>query len=650
MSPETASAEDSPSGSFGQYQLLEKIAQGGMAEIFRGRALDAQGLERPVVIKRILPHIAASPEFVEMLVDEAKIAVMLSHGNIAQIYDLGKVADDYFIVMEYVEGKTLSQIMKRLKTQGKLMPVAYAAYVCREIASALDYMHRKTDDEGNLLHIVHRDISPQNAILSTAGTIKIIDFGIAKAKTKVSTTDSGVLKGKFAYMSPEHAEGLKLDHRTDIFSLGVILFELLTGTRLFKGKTNMETVKRVKKAKVPAPSGIRSAIPKSLDRIVLKALQKDRNKRYQSAHDLLQDLTKFLVVHFPDFSPRELVSYLPSLFPEISPPEKPTRENTPLVPHEAEGLRLKPPGGDWSSKEDTVGADSEVIRQKHREAEVFEVEGTQRTDSSSIGLSDVPVRIRRPIVRPLWIGLGLGSALLILLAAWAGVRYAPILRERVFGPKTDRSMLEKIAKKNAFLKGRQEAAKKPEPVPAKPVAPAAPLAPAPPVPPKSKTLPPPPPQIPVSAGLSSIAVDSSPQGARIFLNDIDTGRVTPYVFDELKPGTKKIGLTLDRHRFWEGDVSVAAGQKAQVKPTLALNVGSLEINSLPPGAEATVNGKPVGRTPLALPDLSPDSLHEIVLTLDGYEIWRGSAKIFGGKSEVLNVPLKKKLPDEPLPE
>src|SRR5262249_34240355 len=153
------------------------------------------------------------------------------------------VADDYFIVMEYVEGKTVSQIMKRLKVQGKLMPIAYAAYIVREIAAALDYMHRKTDDDGHPLHIVHRDISPQNAIVSVAGTIKIIDFGIAKAKTKVSTTDSGVLKGKFAYMSPEHAEGLKLDHRTDLFSLGVILFELLIGQRLFKGKNNMETVK-----------------------------------------------------------------------------------------------------------------------------------------------------------------------------------------------------------------------------------------------------------------------------------------------------------------------------------------------------------------------------------------------------------------------
>ncbi|MBI2982563.1 MAG: serine/threonine protein kinase, partial [Deltaproteobacteria bacterium] len=276
---------------FGQYQLVEKIAQGGMAEIFRGKALDFQGIEKPVVIKRILPQIAASQEFVEMLIDEAKIAVLLSHGNIAQIFDLGKVADDYFIVMEYVDGKTLSQMMKRLRTLKRRMPIGYALWLCAEIANGLDYMHRKTDDGGNPLHILHRDISPQNIILSTSGTVKIIDFGIAKAKTKISTTDSGILKGKFAYMSPEHAEGGKLDHRTDIFSLGVILFELLTGDRLFKGKNNRETIARVKKTKVPPPSQLREKVTKDLDRIVLKALAKDRGKRYLSALEFHGDLT-----------------------------------------------------------------------------------------------------------------------------------------------------------------------------------------------------------------------------------------------------------------------------------------------------------------------------------------------------------------------
>lgn len=352
---------------FGQYQLIEKIAQGGMAEIFKGKALDSQGLERAVVIKRILPHIAASPEFVQMLIDEAKIAVMLNHGNIAQVYDLGKVGDDYFIVMEYVEGKSISQIMKRLRLSGLLIPVPFAMAICAEIAQGLDYMHRKTDDAGHPLNIVHRDISPQNVILSVYGTIKIIDFGIAKAKNKVSVTDSGVLKGKFAYMSPEHAEGLKLDNRNDIFSLGVILYELLTGERLFKGKTNQETIKRVKKARVLAPSEKRTEIPKALDDIVLKALARDRNQRYQSAGELAHDLHKLLIQIAPHFTPQNLVEFLHDLFPENAP--ETLKESLAHEPTPSRGLVISNPSADIL--EETMAADTSILKQKFKETEVY---------------------------------------------------------------------------------------------------------------------------------------------------------------------------------------------------------------------------------------------------------------------------------------
>jgi serine/threonine protein kinase len=662
MSLEAATSDSHEPTPFGQYQLIEKIAQGGMAEIFKGRALDAAGLERAIVIKRILPHIAASPEFVEMLIDEAKIAVMLSHGNIAQIYDLGKVADDYFIVMEYVEGKTVSQIMKRLKTQGKLMPIAYACYIVREIAAALDYMHRKTDDGGNPLHIVHRDISPQNAILSTAGTVKIIDFGIAKAKTKVSTTDSGVLKGKFAYMSPEHAEGMKLDHRTDIFSLGVILFELLTGQRLFKGKNNMETVKRVKKAKVPTPSSLRPAVPKVLDQIVFKSLQKDREKRYQSALDMVQDLTKFLVNHYPEFSPREMASYLRDVFPEIVPPDRNPQEETPVVPHEVPKA-LKPPGGEWSSKEDTVGADSEVIRMKHREAEVFEVEGTQRTDSSSLDVAPEPSKTGFFLRPPVKAALGAAILLLLLGLAWAGVRYGPAMKAR-FWKTPEQKMLDLAVRKAELMKRLKVMKQNPETAPMAVKPPATEVTqrqqPIPPKTPIAKTEPaktepkpeikPPAPPPPSVSSLGSIAVDSTPPGAHIYWNDVDTGHVTPFVLENVPPGSQRIGLTLDRYRFWEGSTAVMGGQVARVATALQMNSGTLEIRSSPDGAEVTVNGKTAGRTPLTLPDLAPGTLYEIVLNREGYEPWTGTAKIFGGRSEVVNAALVKRRLTEPLPE
>jgi serine/threonine protein kinase len=231
---------------FGQYQLLEKIAQGGMAEIFRGKAKDLHGIEKPVVIKRILPQIAASPEFVEMLIDEAKIAVMLSHGNIAQIYDLGKAGDDYFIVMEYVEGQNLSKIHKKNLRLGKLIPLPIVCTIIAEVAKGLNYMHRKTDEEDRSLNIIHRDISPQNIVISYSGTVKIIDFGIAKAAVKVGQTESGILKGKFAYMSPEQALGKPLDHRTDIFSAAVLFYEMLTGDKFFNGETQFEVLNQIR--------------------------------------------------------------------------------------------------------------------------------------------------------------------------------------------------------------------------------------------------------------------------------------------------------------------------------------------------------------------------------------------------------------------
>ena len=597
----------------GQYQLIEKIAQGGMAEIFRGKALDPYGIERAVVIKRILPHIAASPEFVEMLIDEAKIAVQLSHGNIAQVYDLGKVVDDYFIVMEYVEGKTLSQIMKRLKNQDKRMPVPHAVSICAEIAGGLDYMHRKTDESGHPLNIVHRDISPQNVIVSTAGTVKIIDFGIAKAKTKISTTDSGILKGKFAYMSPEHAEGERLDHRTDIFSLGIILHELLTGQRLFKGKNNPETIKKVKKAKVPVPSEVRSAIPRALDEIVLKALQRDRDKRYPSAHDLAQDLTKFLITRHPEFSPRDLIRFLQELFPEIAPLEKMAHEETPIVPIVIKkGKNGK--GEEEEPHEVTAAADSQVLRMKLKETEVFHVPEIEKEEpeeekeekAEEEGTAKIPLaRIRRAVIRFLAAGLVLG------LVMGGGIY-----------------LYRTLAKSSWFTK-------KPETPP-----PLSPLIPQP------STITPQPLAAPSPSPFGTLSIDSAPRGAHIFLNDADTNKVTPAALEKIPAGdVQKIGLYLEKYRFWEGKIQVEGGKTAPLSISLDLNYGDLEINSLPEGADVVLNGQTVGKTPFTLAKVPPDSAYEVVLRRHGYEPWEGQVKIFGGKREVVNISLKKMRPE-----
>ena len=299
---------------FGHYFILEKIAQGGMAEIFKGLTYDFMGLKKFIVIKRILPHIAANKEFIDMLVAEAKIAVNLSHGNIAQIFDLGKVGNDYFIVMEYVDGKNLSQIQRKSLENRQRLPVDHCVYFISALCDALDYMHRKKDEQGIDLGIVHRDISPQNIIVSYSGNVKLVDFGVAKAAFKLGEGEKGILKGKFAYMSPEQAEGEEIDSRSDIFSAGIVLWEMLVGQRLFKKKSNSETVMAVKEMAVLPPSHFRNDIHPELDTIVMRALERDIHKRYQSAHDMGLDLTKYLLKYYPEFKPGSVSEFVAHLF------------------------------------------------------------------------------------------------------------------------------------------------------------------------------------------------------------------------------------------------------------------------------------------------------------------------------------------------
>lgn len=315
----------------GQYLLQEKIAQGGMSEIYKGLAEDSHGIKKTVVIKKILPHIAANKEFVDMLVSEAKIAVHLSHGNIAQIYDLGCSRGDYFMVMEYVDGKSLSRIHKKCLKEGRLIPFEYSCYFISEVANGLDYMHNKTDPAGNSLGIVHRDISPQNIIVSYSGTVKIIDFGIAKAAFKLDETEAGILKGKFAYMSPEQARGDAIDGRSDIFSLGIILHELLCGRRLFKEKDNKATIRNVRRAEINPPSFYNGDVPKELDEIAMKALAKEPERRYQHARELTGDIQKFVHQAYPDFQLSSVSEFVARLFADEEKDEDQEKEHTPLL-------------------------------------------------------------------------------------------------------------------------------------------------------------------------------------------------------------------------------------------------------------------------------------------------------------------------------
>jgi serine/threonine protein kinase len=299
---------------FGKYYLLERINVGGMAEVFKAKTFGVEGFERLLAVKRILPNIAEDEEFITMFIDEAKIAVQLQHANIAQIFDLGKVDDSYFIALEFVNGRDMRSIFDRMRSRGESVPIPMACYVIMQVCEGLDYAHNKRDGQGRELHLVHRDISPQNVLIGYEGEVKLIDFGIAKAAGKAGKTQAGILKGKFGYMSPEQVRGLPIDRRSDVFAVGIVLYELLTGERLFIGESDFSTLEKVRNVEIMPPSSYNKKIPQELERLVLKALARDPEDRYQNAIDLHDDLQSFLYSVGEFYSRKDLAAWMKKTF------------------------------------------------------------------------------------------------------------------------------------------------------------------------------------------------------------------------------------------------------------------------------------------------------------------------------------------------
>ncbi len=302
---------------FGKYILLEKLATGGMAEVFLARSQAAGGITKFVAVKRILPQYADSPEFIDMFKDEAKIAVNLNHSNIVSIYDFGVQHKQFYLVMDYVEGRNLRQILNKLKKGNLRLSVDQVIYIIREVATGLEHAHRCLDGStGKPLNITHRDMSPQNVMVSFEGEVKIVDFGIAKAESQLETTRAGTLKGKFGYMSPEQAEGHTVDLRTDIFSLGIVLWELLANDRLFIASNELNTLRKIRDCQVPSLRKINPNIPTELERITMKALARDRNLRYQTSAAMHRDLNRFLNRQYPEFSAQDFATFIKNQFSE----------------------------------------------------------------------------------------------------------------------------------------------------------------------------------------------------------------------------------------------------------------------------------------------------------------------------------------------
>jgi eukaryotic-like serine/threonine-protein kinase len=277
-----------------RYRVIKRLASGGMAEVFVAESAGIEGFRKQVAIKRVLPQLSKNEQFIDMFLDEARLSGRLAHSNVVSVFDIGVGDNTYFIVMEYVDGADLKQVMEYQKKLGKPMSVEAACFIVTKICQGLAYAHDLHTPDGEPLNIVHRDVTPANVLITRHGEIKIVDFGLAKASSQLASSDAGVIKGKFGYLAPETVMELGADNRVDVFAAGIILWELLAGRRLFLGDTDFGTVKLVREAKIPPLAPINASVPPSLEKILHKALAKDRDKRYLTARDFATDLITFL--------------------------------------------------------------------------------------------------------------------------------------------------------------------------------------------------------------------------------------------------------------------------------------------------------------------------------------------------------------------
>lgn len=557
---------------FGKYLLLERINVGGMAEVYKAKAFGVEGFERILAVKRILPNMADDEEFINMFIDEARIAVQLGHSNIVTIYELGKFENQYYIAMEYVAGKDLRQILDRFRKNETTMPIEMSAYITSCICNGLDFAHHKRDASGRPLHVIHRDVSPQNILIGYEGAVKITDFGIAKAEDRASKTQAGVLKGKFAYMSPEQVRGLEIDLRSDIFAVGILLYEMLTGKRLFIGESDFATLEKVRNAEVTPPQEHNPKIPDALQAIVLKALAKERDERYQTAAELRDDLQQFIIQDSSVFTGNKLSEILKQEYrSEIDIEGRKNEEFLRLQPSiqpqdlVLQKAHLAAPTGDWSNEnreEKTIIFESEfaqknlsiekptIVTNSNHQQEILEHRPTRALDQSMaeelISQSRVGAsgKNNRMLFR-----VALGAALMLFVGVLGIVLYL-----------------------GGWSRG---------------------------------------------TATGTLVVTSSPTNTiNILLDDNLIGEKTPLTFDNISAGEHRLVLRADGFKEKAYRFDLIPGAPAEIHVVMerlppAASEASLEVTTDPDMASVRIGGLPQGITPLTL--RNPDIAHPIIL-------------------------------------
>jgi serine/threonine-protein kinase len=414
-----------PGSILGRYEILRMLSVGGMAEIYLARAEGLAGFEKRVVLKRMLPHFAAQATFVEMFLAEARLAALLTHPNIVQVYDIGESTGDYYYAMEHVHGVDLRQMMQAEVALGRKVPISIIAAIGMGLCAGLDYAHSRCAADGSFLGVVHRDVSLSNVLVSFDGCVKITDFGVAKTQASGNKTQVGTLKGKIGYMSPEQARGEPLDRRSDVFAIGIVLWELLAGRRLFTGDVDFMVLRRIVDEDAPSPARTRPDVPPMLEQIVRRALVRDRNGRYATARELQRDLEVFARDERLPVSDLELAEYTRGLFADRSRDES-VVARLPLAPRTG--------GSGSASAERTARAVDEDEGDPSIVIEVQRGVHATRTPSPIAGMGDaegsgivtmpsIPGAAARPSSRR-WIkvaGATIGAGVAAATAVWVAI-------------------------------------------------------------------------------------------------------------------------------------------------------------------------------------------------------------------------------------
>lgn len=629
---------------FGKYTLLRRIAVGGMAEIFLALHRSISGFEKLLVIKRILPNLTEDEEFLRMFLDEARIAATLNHPNIAQIYDVGSVNEQYFIAMEYVHGEDLRSIVRGMKKKSvSYFPLEHSLQIIVGACAGLEYAHSRTDLQGAPLEIVHRDISPQNILVTFTGDIKVVDFGIARAKMagQEQITERGQLKGKVPYMSPEQCRGEKLDRRSDIFSIGILLFELTTGRRLFRGATEFNTLRMIVEEEYPRPTQIREGYPPDLEEIVMRALARKREERYQSSRELQADLEEFIRQHRIPASTLNLSKFLEEIFEE-----KLATQRDAL----AEGKRLADIIAEEESRAPELPSD-----------ELVEIDAEGRPISDSVPAQPGPStgtfleekrssggrRIAMAIVALILV-MGVGGAVVFfsrngetnnvatdvlgrieVATNPEGAKIAldgqetefttPHVFEELRAGKTYQVKLSLEGYRHELREVKLTASHPNERV--------------------SLEL------RPASTGI--VVVNTLPRGAKVYLDGSEHGELTPTTIPEITPNeVHTVLVKLDGYRDATDSASVEPGKVLRLnfeleEAPLGLDESYLVIESEPTGAKIALNDEELGEQTPFKRRMEAGKTIRVQLEKSGFDPYRKSVQLVGGETVKVSASLER---------